>query len=348
MTLREIGWDDRFQAMWDAEHAGRGMVPGRIASSLRGAFVLWTEEGELEAPARPKLIRRAESKPCTGDWVALRTDPPVVEAVLPRKTRVVRKASGAQAVEQVLGANIDVLFLVTGLDRDFNVRRVERYLAIGRDSGAQPVIVLNKADICQELDQRLAEIREISGDALILGVSAITGEGVDRMLELLEPGKTAALIGSSGVGKSALTNRLLGYELREVGELRASDQRGQHTTVGRELLRAPDGWLLMDLPGIREVQPMNDAGMEETFSDIEELMTRCKFRDCSHSGEPGCALQEALDSGELEAARYANYRRIQDELAVIERMKDARAAGAAKQEMRRIHKQHRQSSKKRK
>ena len=348
MTLESIGWDDRFEAIWQADFAAPGLEPARIASSLRGAFILWTARGDVEAPARPKLIRRAESKPCTGDWVALRTDPPVVEAVLPRKTRVARKASGAQTVEQVLGANVDVLFLVTGLDRDFNIRRVERYLSIARESGARPVIVLNKADICPELDRRLAEIAEIAGDTLTLNVSAKTGEGVDAMLELLEPGKTAALIGSSGVGKSALTNRLLGHELREVGDLRESDQRGRHTTVGRELLRAPAGWLLMDLPGIREVQPIADAGIEETFSDIEELMAQCRFRDCSHSGEPGCALQEALDSGALDRARYANYRQMQEEVAILERMQSARAAGEAKKEMRRIHKERRRTSKKRK
>jgi ribosome biogenesis GTPase len=161
------------------------------------------------------------------------------------------------------------------------------------------------------------------------------------MLELLEPGRTAALIGSSGVGKSALTNRLLGFDLREVGDLRESDQRGKHTTVGRELLRAPAGWLLMDLPGIREVQPMADTGMQETFADIEELMTLCRFRDCSHSTEPGCALQAALASGTLDSARYANYRRMHDELAVLERQQNA------KQEMRRIHKAHRRTPKKR-
>jgi ribosome biogenesis GTPase len=269
----------------------------------------------------------------------------VVEAVLPRSSRVARKASGAQTAEQTLGANVDVLFLVTGLDRDFNIRRLERYLSLARDSGARPVVILNKADISPDLEANLAAVREIAGNALVLHVSAKTGEGLDRMLELLEPGKTAALIGSSGVGKSALTNRLLGYELREVGELRASDQRGQHTTVGRELLRAPAGWLLMDLPGIREVQPIAEAGLEETFADVEELMTRCRFRDCSHKGEPGCAVQAALDAGELDAARYGNYQRMQTELEVLQRKQDERHAGEAKKEMRRMQKEMRRISK---
>ena len=337
ITLEQIGWDQRLAGIWQAEYAGPGLEPARIASSLRGAFILWTESGDVEAPARPRLIRHAESKPCTGDWVALRTHPAVVEAVLPRSSRVARKAPGAQTAEQVLGANIDVLFLVTGLDRDFNVRRLERYLAIARESGAHPVIILNKADICPNVEENLAAVRAVAGNVPILHVSAKTGEGLDRMLALLEPGRTAALVGSSGVGKSALTNRLLGYDLREVGELRESDQRGQHTTVGRELIRAPAGWLLMDLPGIREVQPIAEGGMEETFADIEELMAACRFNDCSHTNEPGCAIRDALESGALDPARYANYRRIHEELAVTDR----------KQEMRRLHKAYRQMPKKR-
>jgi ribosome biogenesis GTPase len=337
MRLEDIGWDERLSRIWESDFQAPGLEPARIASSLRGAFLLWTAGGDVEAPARPKLIRRAETKPCTGDWIALRTNPAVVEALLPRSSRVARKASGAQTVEQVLGANVDVLFLVTGLDRDFNIRRLERYLAIARESGAQPVIVLNKADVSDDLEQNLASVQAVAGNVSILPVSAKTGAGVDAMLALLKPGRTAALIGSSGVGKSALTNRLLGYELREVGDLRESDQRGQHTTVGRELLRAPAGWLLMDLPGIREVQPIGDAGMEETFADIEELMTQCRFRDCGHSSEPGCAIRAALESGELDAARYANYQRIHKELAVIDN----------KQEMRRLQKAFRQSPKKR-
>ena len=346
MRLEQIGWTQALAEIWESEYAAPGLEPARIASSLRGAFILWTAQGEVEAPARPKLIRRSESKPCTGDWVVLRSNPPVVEAVLPRSSRVARKAPGAQTAEQTLGANVDVLFLVTGLDRDFNIRRLERYLAIARDSGARPVVVLNKVDISDDLEANLAKVRKVAGDALVLHVSAKTGEGVDGMLSLLEPGKTAALIGSSGVGKSALTNRLLGFELREVGDLRESDQRGKHTTVGRELLQAPAGWLLMDLPGIREVQPIADAGIEETFADVEELMKSCRFRDCSHGKEPGCGVQAALESGALDRARYANYLRMQQELDVLQRKQDDRQGGSAKQEMRRIHKEQRRISKK--
>jgi ribosome biogenesis GTPase len=343
--LAEIGWDGFFQQAWDEQFADSGLTPARIASSLRGAFILWAAEGEIEAPARPKLFRRAGSKLCTGDWVALRTDPPVVEARLPRKTKVARKAPGLETVEQVLGANVDVLFLVQGLDRDFNVRRIERYMTIAWDSGAQPVIVLNKADICNDVDARVREATEAGKGAPVVSASALTGEGVDVLLSFLAPGKTAALIGSSGVGKSELTNRLAGGAIREVGAVREADGRGRHTTVGRELIQTPQGWLLMDLPGIREVQPSSEGGVEQTFPEVEALIAQCKFSDCSHQSEPGCAIQAGLRSGELQRSRYENYCKVQRDLEVLAQKKDARLAGEAKQKMRKIHHSNRGRSK---
>ena len=335
--LAEIGWDSFFQQAWDELFADSGLTPARISSSLRGAFILWTADGEVEAPARPKLFRRAGSKLCTGDWVALRTDPLVVEAGLPRKTKVARKAPGTETVEQVLGANVDVLFLVQGLDRDFNVRRIERYMTIAWDSGAQPVIVLNKADLCNDIAARVAEATEAGKGAPVVPVCALTGQGVDELLSYLTPGKTAALIGSSGVGKSELTNRLAGGDIREVGAVREADGRGRHTTVGRELIQTPQGWLLMDLPGIREVQPSSEGGVEQTFPEVEALIAQCKFSNCSHKNEPGCAIRAGLASGELERSRYENYCKVQRDLAVLSQKKDDRQAGEAKQQMRKIH-----------
>ena len=335
--LAEIGWDEFFQQAWDELFCDSGLIPARIASSLRGAFILWTEAGEVEAPARPKLVRRAGSKLCTGDWVALRADPLVVEAGLPRRTKVARKAPGMETVEQVLGANVDVLFLVQGLDRDFNIRRIERYMTIAWDSGAQPVIVLNKADLCNDLDAKIAETTETAKGAPVVAVSALTGEGVEALLGFLGPGKTAALIGSSGVGKSELTNQLAGGDIREVGAVREADGRGRHTTVGRELIQTPQGWLLMDLPGIREVQPSSEGGVEQTFPEVEALIAQCRFSNCSHTNEPGCAIRQGLASGELERARYENYIKVQRDLEVLEQKKDARQAGDAKQKVRKIH-----------
>ena len=220
-------------------------------------------------------------------------------------------------------------------------------MTIAWDSGAQPVIVLNKADLCQDLDARVAEATEVAGGAPVIPTSAITGEGVEDLLSYLTPGKTAALIGSSGVGKSELTNRLAGGAVREVGAVREADGRGRHTTVGRELILTPQGWLLMDLPGIREVQPSSDRGVEQTFPDVEELMSQCRFSNCSHTAEPGCAIQEALASGALERSRYENYGRVQQELAVLEQKKDDRQAGDAKRQMRKIHHDQRNRPKKR-
>lgn len=343
--LAEIGWSDFFQQAWDEQFADSGLIPARIASSLRGAFILWTEEGDVEAPARPRLFRKAGSKLCTGDWVALREDPLVVEAGLPRRTKVARKASGMGTVEQVLGANVDVLLLVQGLDRDFNIRRLERYMTIAWDSGADPVVVLNKADLCNDLDARVSEATEIAKGAPVVPASARTGEGIDVLLSFLKPGKTVALIGSSGVGKSALTNRLAGGSVREVGEVREADGRGRHTTVGRELIQTSQGWLLMDLPGIREVQPSSEGGMEQTFPEVEALLAQCRFSDCSHQSEPGCAIREALESGELERSRYENYLKVQRDLEVLAQRKDERQAGEAKRRMRKIHHSNRNRSK---
>lgn len=319
MTLESLGWSDFFEQAWRERYADEtGCIPGRIASSLRGAYIVWTADGEIEAKARGKLVRSPATRPVTGDWVALCGSPSTVQAVLPRRTKVSRKAPGEKTVEQLLAANLDVLFIVTGLDRDFNLRRLERYLAVAWEGGAQPVVVLNKADVCDEADERVAETRRIAGEAPVVLTSAETGVGLDELRRFLAPGKTAALIGSSGVGKSALTNRLFGAELRAVGALRESDGRGRHTTVGREIVRAPDGWLLMDLPGIREVEPWSDEGFEQTFEDVEQLIAACRFRDCSHGSEPGCAVREALQAGELDADRWQSYQRLQQGLRQLD------------------------------
>jgi len=317
MTLESLGWSDFFETAW-RERFADGYVPGRIASALRGAYIVWTADGEIEAKARGKLVRSQETRPVTGDWVALSGSPLSVQAVLTRRTKISRKAPGEKTVEQILAANLDVLFIVTGLDRDFNLRRLERYLAVAWEGGAQPLVVLNKADVCDEADERVAETRRIAGDAPVVLTSAETGAGLDELRRFLAPGKTAALIGSSGVGKSALTNRIFGAELREVGTVREGDGRGRHTTVGREIVRAPDGWLLMDLPGIREVEPWSDEGIEQAFEDVEALFAACRFRDCSHVSEPGCAVREALESGDLDAGRWDSYQRLQQGLEKLD------------------------------
>ena len=346
MQLEDIGWGDPFRSDF-SPYEKKGLAPGRVASSLRGAYLLWTADGDVEAPARQQLLRNPDTRPCTGDWVAYRKEPALIEATLPRRTKLSRKAIGEATSEQVLAANIDVLFIVTGLDRDYNPRRLERYMAIAWDSGADPVITLNKADLCEDPEARLEETRAVAGAAEIILTSAEGEPGVSAMRPFLEPGKTAALIGSSGVGKSALTNRLLGYDRREVGDVRAGDGRGRHTTVGRELVRAPEGWIFMDLPGIREVQPWSESGVEEAFDDVEALVRQCRFSDCKHDTEPGCAIRPALETGELEEARYQNYLKVQEETARLSRRKAELAAIEDKKSLRRVHKRFKKTPKRR-
>lgn len=323
MTLEQIGWTEFFAEHWAAEFESPHQQPGRIAASHRGFFTVWTAEGSFEAPALGKLIRSPDTKPVTGDWVAVRRDPASVVGVLPRRTRVVRKAPGEKTVQQVLGANVDTLFIVAGLDRDFNLRRLERFLVVAFESGAEPVVVLNKADLVDPAEA-LEQAQGAAQGAPVLVTSAVEGRGVEQLERFLSPGRTAALIGSSGVGKSHLTNALLGSDERAVGAVRESDGRGRHTTVGRELVIAPRGWLLMDLPGVREVQAWSESGVEQTFGDVEELFARCRFRDCSHSTEPGCAVREALETRALDANRYRNYQKVQTELKELARRRDTR------------------------
>lgn len=324
MKLKDLGWNDFFDQTWRTNFSTRDLVPGRVFGTHRGFYTVWTESGPVEAPARGKLIRDPETRPVTGDWVALEQAASTVRDVLPRRTRVIRRAPGEETVSQILAANLDTIFIVAGLDRDFNPRRIERFLVIAFESGAQPVIVLNKADICPNPEELVKEIEDLANGAPVMLTSALEEAGIDQLRSLLSPGHTAGFMGSSGVGKSHLINCLLGTNEREIGAVRESDGRGRHTTVGRDLLLASDGWLLMDLPGIRAVEPWSPTGVDQTFSDVETLITQCRFRDCSHASEPGCAIVDALSSGNLDRERYDNYCKVQADLEKLGRRQEER------------------------
>lgn len=273
---------------------------------------------------------RATAPPVVGDWVVLEAPEgvePVVREVLPRRTKLSRKVAGQRTEEQVMAANVDHVFLIMGLDNDFNLRRVERLSLVARQSGAEPVVVLTKADLVDGdvLAERRAEVERVSPGAPVFAVSSPERRGLEPLRYYLDAGHTVVLLGSSGAGKSTLLNTLVGAEVMRTGEVREGDDRGRHTTSHRELVPLPGGGLLIDGPGIREVQlwvDEEDESLGETFADIEEFAAACRFNDCTHQHEPGCAVQEAVTSGDLEDSRLHNYRALEHEIEVLERRKN--------------------------
>jgi ribosome biogenesis GTPase len=307
-----------------------GLVPARVvAGHTRYLRVLW-DAGETLAEVAGALKHAAagaEDLPAVGDWVALRLPAgegsAVVRAVLPRRTAFVRRAAGKGTVAQVLAANVDTVFLVMGLDGDFNPRRLERALVLAWESGALPVVLLNKTDLADDLAARRAEIERVAVGVPVCALSAKHGEGLDALAPWLVAGRTVALLGSSGVGKSTLVNRLLGREKQKTLEVRESDQRGRHTTTHRELIELPGGALLLDTPGLRELQLWSDgAGLDAVFEDVTTLAAACRFTDCGHGGEPGCAVRAAVAEERLDPARLASYQKLQAELRALEIRED--------------------------
>ncbi len=320
--LESLGWD----AAWASELEGLeqpDLIPGRVAAQHRGAYVVWTEDGDVHAEVAGALYHARDvggSLPAVGDWVALRgraeNGRATVHAVLDRRTAIARKSAGLDSVDQVLAANVDRAFLLNGIDDDFSLRRLERYLATAWESGAEPVVVLTKIDLCADLESRILETESVAIGVPVLPVSNLTGEGLDAVAAHVEPARTSVLLGSSGVGKSTLLNRLAGEDLMRTSEV-ATDGTGRHTTTHRELLLLRGGGLVIDTPGLRELQ-LFEGDMSAAFADIEELSGECRFRDCAHQREPGCAVLAAVDNGVLELDRLRSWRKLQRELASIE------------------------------
>ena len=316
----------------------------------RGTYRVYTELGECAAEVTGHFRYQTEDPqafPAVGDWVALQhyreDDLATIHQVLPRTSQFVRKSAGAKTAGQVVAANVDTVFLMSGLDGDFNLRRIERYLVMAWDSGAAPVIVLNKADLCPNLEATLADVAAVAIATPIHAISAAQGTGLDQLDPYLTPGKTVALIGSSGVGKSTLTNYLLGTHQQATQSVRLDDSRGRHTTTHRQLLPLPSGALLIDTPGMRELQLWSTPdGLEETFSDIEALAQDCKFRDCQHQQEPGCAVQAAIASGDLDPKRLTSYQKLLREQQWLEQRQNTHAKINTKRRWKQISKAIRQ------
>lgn len=346
--LASLGWDAGWAATFaDAGHVAAGHRPARVVAVHRETSIVRDAEGDRTASVSGAFrfeALAASDFPTVGDWVAVDANG-VIAAVLPRRTSFKRMAADASRLlsglddEQVMASNVDVALLVAGLDNDFNLRRIERYLAVAWSSEVLPVVVLNKADLADDVDGRVVAVGAIAPGVAIVPVSAWTGVGLDELRTYLKPGATAAILGSSGVGKSTLVNALLGEDRQATAAVRGSDSRGRHTTTHRELFELPGGALLVDTPGIRALEVLGaEAGLEAAFDEVAEIAATCRFSDCAHESEPGCAVRLALADGRLDEDRLASYRKLQREQARTARQEDPRARAESRRTWKLIHK----------
>ncbi|WP_391210003.1 ribosome small subunit-dependent GTPase A [Psychrobacillus sp. L4] len=333
---------------------GKGIV-GRVLLEHKHLYRVITNDGEwlCSLSGKFKFDHDREAFPAVGDWVVMEQMPGeekgIIQEVLPRSSQFSRKVAGQTTDIQLIAVNVDYVFLVMSLNDDFNVRRLERYLLAAWDSGATPVVVLTKKDACDDLSYYINEVESVAFGVDVLAVSSVTGEGIDHLAALLSAGKTGALLGSSGVGKSSLINALSGEEVMAVSDIREDDSKGRHTTTHRELSLLPGGGLLIDTPGMREFQLWESTeGVSASFKDIEELAVGCRFRDCQHKKEPGCAIQKAISNGILKEERYRSYVKLLRELAHIERKNDVVAKKAEVNKWKQVTKNQRKQSIKKK
>ncbi len=337
MPLNQFGWDERFSELF--KELGRDdLEPARVLLESARVYTLVSEAGETQAGVSGRFRHHATERkalPVVGDWVAIEpgadADRGVIHEVLPRRSAFLRKEAGKRTQAQVIAANIDTVFLVSGLDGDFNLGRIERYLMTAWESGAKPVVVLNKADLCPDIAGAVAEVEAIAPGVRVIPVSAVENTGVADLREHIRETETVAFLGSSGVGKSSLVNLLLGADEQLVREVRGDDGRGRHTTTHGQLFPIPGGGIVMDTPGLRELQVWSDGeGLTQTFNDIEELAADCRFRNCGHDREPGCAIRAALEDGSLSERRWQSYGKLKSELAHLAGRQDQQAKLAEK------------------
>jgi ribosome biogenesis GTPase len=338
--LSALGFDSFFEAQ-QKDYSADYFRPARVASEHRGGYEVWSEDGESFASLAGRLHLEANEAalPRVGDWVALKPahhphESPVIEYVFARRTEFTRGAAGQEARRQIIAANVDLVFVVCGLDSNYNVRRIERYVARVWASGAQPVVLLNKTDLCSAVEERLLEIETQCPGVPVICTSAVQSDSIAEVRAKISPGQTAAFVGSSGAGKSTLINALLGEERMATGDVRAGDGRGRHTTTRRQLVILPGGGVLLDTPGMRELQISDDEGIGVVFPDIENLARECQYRDCQHEREPGCAVRAAVAEGILSNERFEHYQQLQREAHSYEVRHDARLRRKANREWR--------------
>jgi len=349
MSLQKLGWTSFFDALL----TNRSLVPARVIAHGGDRYLVHDGSREMPATVRGRLREQSAFPPVAGDWVGLdpmdtvqRGESPVIEEILERRTAIIRKRAGRTFGSQVLAANIDRALLVMALDQDFSLRRLERYLTLVWESGATPVIVLSKSDLAQDPAPLVREAEKRALGFPVICVSCVSGEGLDRLKSELRSGETIVFLGSSGVGKSTLINFLGGSTLRETGAVRASDGKGRHTTTDRHLLCLPSGVLVIDSPGLREVQLWADPGsLDQTFSEITDFAAGCRFRDCHHRGEPGCAVAAAIDQGQIDRERLESFLDLQAELEHLQRQSDPRLASDYKSQVKALHRAQKQQQK---
>jgi len=325
--LYELGWNSFFQ---QHVHPDDLRVPARVVEEQRELFRVACEAGEFQAELTGHLRHTVTTRsglPAVGDWVLIEVRSggrATIHEVFPRKTKFSRKAAGQETVEQIAAANFETVFVMTSLNADLNLRRLERYLTATWDSGAQPVILLTKSDLCTDIMPSLEAVSEVAFGVPIIALSSVTGAGIEQIFQYLKKGQTAVLLGSSGVGKSTLMNCLLGRSVQAVRDIREDDARGRHTTTARRLFILPNGGMLIDTPGMRELQLWDETGgFSQTFSDIQAIAEECRFRDCGHQTEPGCAVQAALAEQRLSPDRLESYFKLRRELRYLARKQDA-------------------------
>lgn len=340
MNLKQLGWNEAFG------EKDQHTVVARIISEQRQIYKLHDGENELTGEVSGKFQYQAKVKsdyPSVGDWVVIEPlkgeNKAIIQKVLPRISQFSRQSAGEKTEEQIVAANIDYVFLVMALNNDFNIRRLERYLLVAYDSGASPIIVLTKKDLCTDLPTKIAAVEEIAFGVPVYSVNSTNGEGIEELKQLISEGKTVSLLGSSGVGKSTLLNALIGESIQITQDVREGDDRGKHTTTHRELFFLPSGGMVIDTPGMRELQLWGgEEHISSTFTDVEDLAKSCKFSDCTHDNEPGCAVNRAIENGELDQQRLTSYRKLMRELAYAERKQDASLARQEKDKWKKISK----------
>ncbi len=322
MDLTKLGWNADLNQQFAPHHA-KGLVPARVAVEDKHFFRVWTAEAELLAQVTGHCLHEARGfnakLPKVGDWVAVKLvaneEKAMIHAILPRRTQLCRKTTDRGGTQHILATNIDTAFMVTAVDASFDAERLRQMLVMAHESGARPVVLLNKIDLCDDLDARLADATRVAGDALVLAVCALTGRGVKKLAQLIKPGDTAVFIGTSGVGKSSLINRLYGEDIQATLEVRTQDAKGRHTTSWREMIFLPQGGVVIDTPGMREFHLwIAGEASKQSFPEVEALSLRCHFPNCTHAKEPQCAVLAALAAGTLPRERYDSFLKLQFEI----------------------------------